>query len=247
MLSAARTGDDGRMHPRHNQLLAALPDADFARWQAHLQPTTLEYGQVLFEAGATPSALVFPTSAVISLSSLTRDGASAEVAVVGNEGVVGISLFMGGGTMPHRALVQCAGHGWRLGAAQATAAVAEGDAMLRLLLRYTQSLIVQTTQIAACNRHHSVAQQLSRRLLMGMDRTQSDELAMTQEAAANLLGVRREGVTVAALKLQRAGTIRYHRGRIEVLDRHALEQQACECYAVVQREYERLVPLAMAA
>jgi CRP-like cAMP-binding protein len=247
MSLSSRAGDDGFMHPRHNQLIAALPAAEFARWQPHLQPTTLEYGEVLFEAGASPGALVFPTTAVVSLSALTRDGASSEVAVVGNEGVVGISLFMGGGTMPHRALVQCAGQGWRVGAPRVREAIAQGDAMLRLLLRYTQSLIVQTTQIAACNRHHSVAQQLSRRLLMALDRTQSDEVAMTQEAAAHLLGVRREGVTAAALKLQRAGTIRYHRGRIEVLDRPALEQQACECYAVVQREYARLVPLALAA
>ncbi|HET9977235.1 MAG TPA: Crp/Fnr family transcriptional regulator [Burkholderiaceae bacterium] len=235
------------MDPRHNQLLAALPDLDWARWHPHLQSTTLDYGQVLFESGSVPTAIVFPTSAVISLSSMTRDGASAEVAVVGNEGVVGISLFMGGGTMPHRALVQSAGQGWRLPAAQVHDAVAQGSAMLRLLLRYTQSLIVQTTQTAACNRHHSIAQQLSRRLLMALDRVQSDELAMTQEAAANLLGVRREGVTAAALKLQRAGTIRYHRGRISVLDRAALEQHACECYGVAKREYQRLVPLALAA
>jgi CRP-like cAMP-binding protein len=167
--------------------------------------------------------------------------------VVGNEGVVGISLFMGGDTMPHRALVQSAGRGWRLAAPQVRGAVARGGAVLELLLRYTQSLIVQTTQTAACNRHHSISQQLSRRLLMGLDRAQSNELAMTQEAVANLLGVRREGITAAALSLQRAGTIRYHRGRIEVLDRPALERQACECYAVAKREYRRLVPMALAA
>jgi CRP-like cAMP-binding protein len=235
------------MDPRHNQLLAALPDLDWARWHPHLQSTTLEYGQVLFEAGSQPTAALFPTSAVISLSSMTRDGASAEVAVVGDEGVVGISLFMGGGTMPHRAIVQSAGQGWRLPAPLVQEAVAHGSALLRLVLRYTQSLIVQTTQTAACNRHHSIAQQLSRRLLMALDRAPSDELAMTQEAAAHLLGVRREGVTAAALKLQRDGTIRYRRGRIEVLDRSALERHACECYAVVEREYRRLVPLALAA
>jgi CRP-like cAMP-binding protein len=184
---------------------------------------------------------------VVSLSSMTRDGASVEFAVVGNEGVVGISLFMGGGTMPNRALVQSAGQGWRLPAPQVSAAVARGGAALNVLLRYTQSLIVQTTQTAACNRRHSIAQQLSRRLLMGLDRAQSDELAMTQEAAANLLGVRREGVTAAALQLQRSGTIRYHRGRIEILDRQALEDHACECYAVAKREYQRLQPMAMAA
>jgi CRP-like cAMP-binding protein len=234
------------MDPRHNQLLAALPDFDWALWKPLLEPITLAYGQVLFESGSAPTAAVFPTTAVVSLSSMTRDGASAEFAVVGNEGVVGISLFMGGDTMPHRALVQSAGQGWRLSASQVRAVTERGGAALNLLLRYTQSLIVQTTQTAACNRHHSIAQQLSRRLLMGLDRAQSDELAMTQEAAANLLGVRREGVTAAALKLQRSGTIRYHRGRIEILDRRSLEDHACECYAVAKREYQRLQPMAMA-
>lgn len=235
------------MNPRQNQLLAALPDPDWARWQPHLEAMPLAYGQVLFESGSAPAAIVFPTTAVLSLSSMTRDGASAEFAVVGNEGVVGISLFMGGDTMPHRALVQSAGHAWRLPAPLVRAAVERGSTVLSLLLRYTQSLIVQTTQTAACNRHHSIVQQLSRRLLMGLDRAQSDELAMTQEAAANLLGVRREGVTAAALKLQRCGTIRYRRGHIEILDRQALEQHACECYAVAKREYQRLQPMAMAA
>lgn len=235
------------MDPRHNQLLAALPDSDWACWLPHLEPVTLSYGQVLFESGGTPTSVVFPTTAVVSLSSMTRDGASTEFAVVGNEGVVGVSLFMGGDAMPHRALVQSAGQGWRLPAPVVRAAVARGGAVLALLLRYTQSLIVQTTQTAACNRHHSIEQQLSRRLLMGLDRAHSDELSMTQEAAANLLGVRREGVTAAALSLQRRGMIRYHRGHIEILDRRALEQHTCECYAVVKREYQRLVPMALAA
>ncbi len=228
------------MDPRHNQLLAALPDLDWALWQPQLEPMPLHYGQVLFESGSAPVGVVFPTTAVVSLSSMTRDGASAEFALVGNEGVVGISLFMGGGTMPHRALVQSAGQAWHLPAPRVSAAVAHGGAMLNLLLRYTQSLIVMTTQTAACNRHHSIAQRLSRRLLMGLDRAQSTELAMTHEAAAHLLGVRREGVTAAALKLQRSGTIRYHRGCIEILDRQALEHHACECYAVAKREYQRL-------
>jgi CRP-like cAMP-binding protein len=235
------------MDPRHNQLLAALPESDWARWLPHLEPVTLSYGQVLFESGGTPTSVVFPTTAVVSLSSMTRDGASTEFAVVGNEGVVGVSLFMGGDAMPHRALVQSAGQGWRLPAPVVRAAVARGGAVLALLLRYTQSLIVQTTQTAACNRHHSIEQQLSRRLLMGLDRAHSDELSITQEAAANLLGVRREGVTAAALSLQRRGMIRYHRGHIEILDRRALEQHTCECYAVVKREYRRLVPMALAA
>jgi CRP-like cAMP-binding protein len=235
------------MDPRRNQLLAALPDSDYVRWRPPLHSITLDYGQVLFESGSTPTAVVFPTSSVVSLSSLTRDGASAEVAVVGNEGVVGLSLFMGGDTMPHRALVQSAGLGWRLSATSFKEAVARGGAGLDVLLRYTQSLIVQTTQTAACNRHHSITQQFSRRLLMGLDRTLSDELVMTQESVANLLGVRREGVTAAALQLQRSGLIRYSRGHIAVLDRVALEQQACECYAVAKREYQRLAPMALAA
>ncbi len=235
------------MDSRHNQLLAALPDADWARWQPHLEPVTLAYGQVLFESGATPASVVFPTTAVISLSNMTRDGASSEFAVVGNEGVVGISLFMGGNAMIGRALVQSSGQGWRLSAARVHAAVERGGAVLDLLLRYTQSLIVQTAQTAACNRHHTIAQQVSRRLLMGLDRAQSDELAMTQEAVANLLGVRREGVTAAAQKLQERGLIRYRRGHIEVLDRTRLEQHTCECYAVAKKEYQRLLPMPMAA
>ena len=235
------------MDSRHNQLLAALPDADWARWQPHLEPVTLAYGQVLFESGATPASVVFPTTAVVSLSTMTRDGASAEFAVVGNEGVVGISLFMGGDAMTGRALVQSGGHGWRLSAERVHAAVERGGAVLDLLLRYTQSLIVQTAQTAACNRHHTIAQQVSRRLLMGLDRAQSDELAMTQEAVANLLGVRREGVTAAAQKLQEHGLIRYRRGHIEVLDRLRLEQHTCECYAVAKKEYQRLLPLPLAA
>ena len=235
------------MDPRTNQLLAALPENDWVWWQPHIEPVKLAYGQVLFESGATPASVVFPTTAVISLSTMTRDGASAEFAVVGNEGVVGISLFMGGNAMTGRALVQSAGLGWRLAAPLVHAAVARGGAALNLLLRYTQSLILQTAQTAACNRHHSVAQQVSRRLLMGLDRSHSDELAMTHEAVANLLGVRREGVTAAAQKLQENGVIRYRRGHIEVLDRQRLEQHACECYAVAKREHRRMLPMQLAA
>ena len=247
MSEAAPARDDAGMDPRHNQLLAALPDDEWARWQPHLEPVKLAYGQVLFESGSMPASVVFPTTAVVSLSYVTRDGASTEFAVVGNEGVVGISLFMGGNAMPGRALVQSAGQGYRLRAAWVHAAVERGGAVLNLLLRYTQSLIVQTAQTAACNRHHSIAQQVSRRLLMGLDRAQSDELAMTQEAVANLLGVRREGVTAAAQKLQEHGVIRYRRGQIEVLDRLRLEQHTCECYAVAKKEYRRLLPMPLAA
>ena len=236
-------------HPHHNQLLAALPEADWAKWRDLLEPVTLAYGQVLFESGTTPTSAIFPTTAVVSLSYLTRDGASAEFAVVGNEGVVGVSLFMGGHAMPGRALVQSAGQGYRLRASAVRAAVESGGAVLQLLLGYTESLIMQTAQTAACNRHHSIAQQVSRRLLMGLDRAQSEELTMTQEAVANLIGVRREGVTAAAQKLQAAGLIRYRRGHIAVLDRTRLERQACECYAVAKKAYHRysLQPLALAA
>lgn len=235
------------MDPRHNQLLAALPEAHWALWRSRLEPVTLAPGQVLFESGGTPICLVFPTSAVISLTYMTRDGASAEFAVVGNEGVVGISLFMGGDATPSRAVVQGGGQAWRLPATCLKAAVESGGEVLNLLLRYTQSLIEQTTLTAACNRHHSIAQQVSRRLLMGLDRTRSDELAMTQEVVAGLLGVRREGVTAAARKLQLAGMIRYRRGHIAVIDRRGLEAQACECYAHAKRAYQRLVPMAQAA
>ena len=233
--------------PRRNQLLAALPDAEWRRWQPCLEPVALAYGEVLSESGTTPRWVVFPTTAVVSLAYVTQDGESAEFAVVGNDGVVGISLFMGGDAMPSRAVVQSAGQGWRLSAALLKDAVDRGGAALGLLLRYAQALIVQTSQTAACNRHHSIAQQVCRRLLMGLDRSQSDELAMTQEAVANLLGVRREGVTAAAQKLQQAGMIRYRRGHIAVLDRQRLEEHTCECYAVAKKEYQRLLPLAIAA
>lgn len=225
----------------HNHLLAALSDVEPLDWRSHLQPVALAQGQVLFEAGHAPAAVVFPTSAVVSLSTITRDGATAEFAVVGDEGVVGISLFMGGDATTHRALVQSAGHGWRLGAPLAKRAAQRSGAALQLLMRYTQSLIVQTVQTAACNRHHRLAQQVSRRLLMAIDRSRSNELSMTHEALAQLLGVRREGVTAAVQQLRQSGLIRYHRGCIEVLDRHGLERHACECYAVMQHERQRLL------
>jgi CRP-like cAMP-binding protein len=231
------------MNPKDNQLLAVLSDDELAHWQPLLVPVTLLGGQALLESGDTPSYLLFPTTAVVSLSYLTRDGASAEFAVVGNDGFVGMSLIMGGNTMPGRALVQSAGQGYRMAAEVARTAIERGGELLKLLLRYTQSLIVQTAQTAVCNRHHSIDQQLSRRLLMGLDRAQSDELAMTHEAVANLLGVRREGVTAAAQKLQRAGAISYRRGHIAVIDRRLLEALACECYAVVRKEHHRLLPL----
>ena len=232
--------------PRHNQLLAALPAAAWARWQPHLERVELAYGQVLCESGASPRFAIFPTTAIVSLLHITQDGGSAEVAVVGNDGVVGLSLFMGGNATPGRAVVQSAGHGYRLRAQAVREELDCTGPVLRTLLRYTHALIAQVAQTALCNRFHSIDQQLCRRLLLGLDRSPSDELLMTQELVASLLGVRREGVTAAALKLQEAGVIRYARGHIAVLDRARLEQRTCECYSTAKREYERLLPTPMA-
>lgn len=232
--------------PRRNSLLAALPEAEFNRLQLALEPVDLRMGQVLCDSGCTPAFVYFPTTAVVSLMYLMQDGASAETAVVGNDGMVGIALFMGGNAMPSRAVVQVAGHAYRLPAPAVKGEVDRGSLVLHMLLRYVQALIAQTAQTAACNRHHSIEQQFCRRLLLGLDRSPSDELMMTHERAANLLGVRREGVTGAAQKLQRSGVIRYNRGRIAVLDRKRLEQSSCECYAAAKREHDRLLP-AMAA
>ena len=228
-------------NPRQNQLLAALEEAEWDRWQLLLEPVDLSVGQVLCEPGNSPEHVVFPTTAIISLLYTTCDGASAEIAVVGNDGVVGISLFMGGNATPSQTVVQSAGQAYRLRAQTMRAEVYRGGAVLNMLLRYTQALIAQVAQTAVCNRYHSIDQQLSRRLLMGLDRLPSDELVMTQEGAAGLLGVRREGVTAAALKLQQAGVIRYSRGHIEVLDRRRLEKSTCECYAVAKKEHDRLL------
>jgi len=231
--------------PRQNQLLAALTDVQRDRWQRQLEPVDLVAGQVLCESGSTPTHVVFPTTAIVSLLYMTRDGASAEFAVVGNDGVVGISLIMGGNATPSRAVVQSAGQGYRLCAHIVKAEVRRAGPVLSVLLRYTQALIAQVAQTALCNRFHTIDQQLSRRLLLGLDRCASDDLAMTHELVANLLGVRREGVTGAALRLQQAGVIRYSRGHIAVLDRLRLEQRSCECYAVARKEYERLLPVSM--
>jgi CRP-like cAMP-binding protein len=184
----------------------------------------------------------FPTTAIVSLLHVMENGASAEIAVVGNEGLLGISLFMGGESTPSRAVVQSAGEGWRLKAQTMKDEFNRAGPVLHLLLRYTQALITQMAQTAVCNRHHSLDQQLCRWLLLSLDRLQGNELVMTQELIANMLGVRRESVTEGALKLQRAGLIRYARGRITVLDREGLEQRTCECYAVVKKEYDRLLP-----
>ncbi len=228
--------------PLRNQLLAALPDAEWKRWQPQLEAVNMPLGQVLYESGGTLSHVYFPTTAIVSLLYVMKDGASAEIAVVGHEGIVGISLFMGGDSTPSRAVVQSAGQGFRLAAPAMQEEFDRAGPVLHLLLRYTQALITQMAQTAVCNRHHSLDQQLCRWLLLSLDRLQGNELVMTQELIANMLGVRREGVTEAALKLQGAGVISYGRGRITVLDRSALEKRTCECYAVVKKEYDRLLP-----
>jgi CRP-like cAMP-binding protein len=229
-----------------NQLLAALPDSEWLRWQSHLEAFHMPLGQVLYEPGATLSHVYFPTDAIVSLLYVMENGASAEIAVVGNEGIVGISLFMGGESTPSRAVVQSAGNGFRLRAQMMKEEFNRAGPVLHLFLRYTQALITQMAQTAVCNRHHSLDQQLCRWLLLSLDRLQNNELVMTQELIANMLGVRREGVTEGALKLQEAGLIRYARGRITVLDRAGLEKRTCECYEVVKKEYDRLLPVAQA-
>ena len=228
--------------PRKNHLLAMLPDAEWQRWLPQLEWVDMPLGEVLYESGSTLSHVYFPTTAIVSLLYVMENGASAEIAVVGNEGLVGISLFMGGESTPSRAVVQSAGQGWRLKAQIMKDEFNRAGPVLHLLLRYTQALITQMAQTAVCNRHHSLDQQLCRWLLLSLDRLQGNELVMTQELIANMLGVRREGVTEGALKLQKAGLIRYARGRITVLDRGGLEQRTCECYAVVKKEYDRLLP-----
>lgn len=230
-----------------NHLLAALPAAEWKRWAPQFELVDLSLGQVLCESGSTPAFVHFPTTAVVSLLYMTREGGSAEIAVIGNDGMVGISLFMGGNATLSRAVVQSSGQAYRLLAHMARSEMNRGGPVLNMLLRYTQSLIAQVAQTAVCNRYHSIDQQLARRLLLGLDRSGCDELVMTQELAANLIGVRREGITAAAHKLQQAGVIRYRRGHIAVLDRKRLEQHTCECYAVMKREYQRLLPMPVAA
>ena len=227
--------------PKNNYLLAALPPEDWARWHPELEAVAMPLGQVLSESGVAMSHVYFPTTAIVSLLYVMEDGASAEIAVVGNEGMLGISLFMGGETTLSRSVVQSAGEGFRMRAQVLKNEFTRSGPVLHLLLRYTQALITQMAQTAACNRHHSLDQQLCLWLLLSLERLQGNELVMTQELIANMLGVRREGVTEAALNLQRAGLIQYQRGRITVLDRAGLENRTCECYAVVRKEYERLL------
>jgi len=228
--------------PKTNQLIAALPDAAWQRWLPDLESVDMPLGQVLYESGGVLTHVYFPTTAIVSLLYVMENGASAEIAVVGNEGIVGIALFMGGDSTPSRAVVQSAGQGYRLSADAMKLEFDRADPVSHLLLRYTQALITQMAQTAVCNRHHSLDQQLCRWLLLSLDRLLGNELVMTQELIANMLGVRREGVTEAAHKLQQAGLIRYARGHILALDRPGLEKRSCECYAVVKQEYDRLLP-----
>ena len=225
-----------------NHLLAVLPKVESARLVPHLQPVSLSLGEALYESGAQLDFVYFPTTAIVSLLYELENGASAEIAVVGNEGIVGIALFMGGGTMPNRAVVQSEGRALRLPGQLLKREFDRGGALQHLLLRYTQALLTQMAQTAVCNRHHTVDQQLCRWLLLSLDRLTAQELRMTQELIANMLGVRREGVTAAAGKLQKSGLIRYNRGRITVLDRRGLEARVCECYEVVRKEFGRLLP-----
>ena len=233
--------------PKKNHLLAALPHSESQRWLPLLEPVDFSLGEVLYESGISLSHVYFPTTAIISLLYVMESGASAEIGVVGNEGIVGVSLFMGGESTSSRAVVQSAGKGFRLKARLMKQEFNRGGPVLHLLLRYTQALITQMSQTAVCNRHHSLDQQLCRWLLLSLDRLEGNQLVMTQELIAAMLGVRREGVTAAALKLQHAGLIQYARGHITVLDRAALEARSCECYAVVKKEYERLLPVELAS
>jgi CRP-like cAMP-binding protein len=227
--------------PSENLLLAALSAPERERLYPHLQRVPMALGKVLYESGDMLRHVYFPTDSIISLLYVMADGASAEISVVGNEGLIGVALFMGGETTPSRAIVQSAGHAYRLVGQRLKEEFHRNGGMQLLLLRYTQALLTQMAQTAVCNRHHSVDQQLCRWLLLSLDRLPTNQLSMTQELIANMLGVRREGVTEAAGKLQKLGVIRYARGRITVLDRHRLEQLSCECYAVVKKESDRLL------
>jgi CRP-like cAMP-binding protein len=230
-------------NPKSNHLLAVLPPVEWERWLPQLEWVKFSLGDVLYESGGQQSHIYFPTTAIVSLLYVMEDGGSAEIAVVGNEGAIGISLFMGGESTPSRAVVQSAGQGFRLPARVIKGEFNRSGPVMHLLLRYTQALITQMAQTAVCNRHHTLDQQLCRWLLLSLDRLHgSPELVMTQELIANMLGVRREGVTGSALKLQDAGLIRYVRGHITVLDRKGLEKRSCECYEVVKKEYDRLLP-----
>jgi len=232
---------------RQNKLLAALPEADWARLGPHLQPVRMLLGEVLYEPGVPFGQVYFPTTAIISILCVLASGGSAEIAIVGNDGVVGVSSFMGGASTPSRAVVQSQGKAYQLNGPTLREEFHRGGPLQRLLLRYTQSLLTQMAQTAVCNRHHTIDQQLCRWLLLSLDRLESDTLSMTQELIANMLGVRREGVTAAAGKLQGAGLIDYRRGSIKVLDRAGIQRRCCECYALVRGESERLLEVPLLA
>jgi CRP-like cAMP-binding protein len=240
-----RQGESARRGPRQNHLLDALPADVYARIGRHLEPVAMKLGDVLYESGGRLRYVYFPTTSVLSLLNVMENGSSAEIAIVGNEGILGISLFMGGETTPSRALVQCAGVGFRLKAQLLKDEFGRAGSMQRLLLRYTQALITQMAQTAVCNRHHSVDQQLCRWLLLSLDRLASNKISMTQQLIADMLGVRRVSVNQAAGQLQNAGLIRYYRGVITVIDRPGLEARSCECYRVVKAEFDRLLPYAV--
>ncbi len=230
------------MFPEQNHLLAALPESARERLFSFLEPVPLELGDVLYESGDRLPYVYFPTDSIVSLMYVMEDGASAEISVVGNEGVVGIAVFMGGTSTTSRAVVQSAGSAYRLSGRRLNDEFKRSSEVRHLLLLYTQALLTQMAQTAVCNRHHTIDQQLARWLLLSLDRLHDDQVSMTQELIANMLGVRREGVTNAAMKLQRMDVIHYNRGHIRVLDRPRLEELTCECYAVVKRETDRLLP-----
>jgi CRP-like cAMP-binding protein len=238
---------DASTNPRHNQLLAALPQEPWQRWSPHLEQVNMPLAQVLYEPGGTLSHVYFPTTAIVSLLYVMQNGESAEIAVVGNDGVVGVPLFMGGDSTSSRALVQSAGGAYRLTAQLMKEEFDRGGPVLHLFLRYTQALLTQMVQTAACNRHHSLDQQLCRWLLLSLDRLQGTDMVMTQALIAHMLGVPLKGATEGAEQLQKDGLIDYAQGRIRVLDRGALEKRTCECYAVVKKEYDRLLPHKLAA
>jgi CRP-like cAMP-binding protein len=230
------------MNPLENQLLASLPSAVLGRLEPLLELVSMRLGEALYESGSQMSHVYFPTTSIVSLLYVMENGSSAEIAIVGNEGVVGVALFMGGETTPSRGIVQSAGHAYRLKGLHLKEEFTRAAELQQVLLRYTQALLTQMAQTAVCNRHHSVDQQLCRWLLLSFDRLPGNELIVTQELIASLLGVRREGVTEAAGKLQKAGLIRYNRGHISVIDRPGLEARSCECYAVLKKEFDRLLP-----
>ena len=246
-IAALAVRTSGTSNPHQNHLLEALPEDVYDRLSPHLELSELKLGAVLYEPGERLSHVYFPLSAIISLLYVMENGASAEIAIVGNEGILGVSLFMGGESTPSQAVVQSAGFALRLKAKWLEEEFARFGPFLHLMLRYTQALITQMAQTAVCNRHHSVDKQLCRWLLLSLDRLRSNNLSMTQELIANMLGVRREGVTEAAGKLQKGGLISYRRGCITVLDRKGLEARTCECYQVVKNEYDRLLPYLSAA